>query len=390
MRIVDVNAFYTPSGGGVRTYVERKLKALPALGHEIVILSPGAENRTAAVGDHASVVTIAAPRFPLDKRYGYFNDEAALHRAIDALAPDYLEASSPWGSAAMVARWPGDARRALILHADPLSAYAYRWFGSLAPRPVIDRGFDRYWRHLRRMDQAFDHVISASRDLSDRMTAGGLSRVRTVPMGVEPGIFDPGLRDEALRASLLADCALGSDATLLLTIGRFAPEKRIPLVINAALAAGSRSPIGLIVVGEGRDQAAVRRACAHSPHVRILEPVRSRDRLARLMASCDALVHGCEAETFCMVAAEARASGLPLIVPDRGGASDHHRPGQGMCYRATEGSALVEAIGAFVDADPWRQRRNAIRAAGDVQSMNMHFEALMALYGQQRVMRHAA
>jgi len=41
MRIVDVCAFYTPAGGGVRTYVERKLKAAPAAGHEMIILAPG-------------------------------------------------------------------------------------------------------------------------------------------------------------------------------------------------------------------------------------------------------------------------------------------------------------------------------------------------------------
>ena len=41
MRIVDVCAFYTPHGGGVRTYVEQKLAVGPKLGHEIIILAPG-------------------------------------------------------------------------------------------------------------------------------------------------------------------------------------------------------------------------------------------------------------------------------------------------------------------------------------------------------------
>jgi hypothetical protein len=33
----------------------------------------------------------------------------------------------PWRSASTIADWPGNAPRALIMHADPLSAYAYRW-----------------------------------------------------------------------------------------------------------------------------------------------------------------------------------------------------------------------------------------------------------------------
>ena len=36
MRIVDVCAFYAPRGGGVKTYVERKLQAGAAAGHEII------------------------------------------------------------------------------------------------------------------------------------------------------------------------------------------------------------------------------------------------------------------------------------------------------------------------------------------------------------------
>src|SRR5207245_7055569 len=41
MRIVDVCAFYTPAGGGVRTYVDAKLKAAARFGHEIVVIAPG-------------------------------------------------------------------------------------------------------------------------------------------------------------------------------------------------------------------------------------------------------------------------------------------------------------------------------------------------------------
>ena len=38
MRIVDVCAFYSPSGGGVRTYVDAKLRAAARFGHELVVL----------------------------------------------------------------------------------------------------------------------------------------------------------------------------------------------------------------------------------------------------------------------------------------------------------------------------------------------------------------
>ena len=381
MRIVDVCAFYTPSGGGVKTYIERKLRAGPAAGHEIIVLAPGEQHGVRHFGRNARIVTIPAPRFPLDRSYRYFDDEAMLHDALDQLRPDMVEVSSPWSSAAMVARWRGNAPRALIMHADPLAAYAYRWFGGIARRETIDRSFDWFWRHLRLLDQQFDLIVSASRDLSRRLTEGGLGHVVTQPMGVEPGIFSPSHRSEALRAELLERCAMPRDAALLVGIGRLAPEKRWPMVIDAVAAAGYDRPIGLVLIGDGRERDKVRRAAGGNPHVQLLKPIADRAQVAAILASADALVHGCEAETFCMVAAEARASGLPLIVPNGGGAADQFVEGQGATYRATDGQALSAAIRRFIDSAHVLHRDRAARAAASTRTMDSHFDELFGLYG---------
>lgn len=382
MRIVDVCAFYTPAGGGVKTYVERKLRAGPAAGHEIIVLAPGERHETRHFGRNARVVTIPAPVFPLDRAYRYFSDERALHAALDALAPDLVEVSSPWSSATMVARWHGRAPRALIMHADPLAAYAYRWFGGIARRETIDRQFDWFWRHLRTLDQSFAPIVCASQDLARRLTAGGLAHVATEPMGVEPGIFSPDLRRSAVREELLAHCHLTPDAALLVGVGRFAPEKRLPMVVDAVTRAGYDRPVGLVLIGDGRDRDRIARAAYGNPHVRLIRPIRDRARLAEILASVDGLIHGCESETFCMVAAEARASGLPLIVPDRGGASDQFVAGQGVRYRAADGRALAAALSAFLGDDPAAHRARAAASAGDVRTMDDHFADLFRRYEQ--------
>jgi alpha-1,6-mannosyltransferase len=166
-------------------------------------------------------------------------------------------------------------------------------------------------------------------------------------MGVDPGIFSPGLRDERLRASLLAECGLGTDGLLLLGVGRLAAEKRWPMVVEAAAAAGCHARVALMLVGAGRERARIVREIGGNPHIRLVNAIKDRQALARLMASADALVHGCEAETFCMVAAEAKASGLRLIVPDHGGASDQATgPGD---FRFRAGSA-AHAAAAIVRA----------------------------------------
>ena len=382
MRLVDVSAFYTPHGGGVKTYVEQNLRLGPELGAEVIILAPGDAHTVIESGPKARLVTIPSPRFALDRNYWYFGNEPALHTALDQLMPDLIEVGSPWRSPSWVANWRGNVPRCLVMHADPMSAYAYRWLGPALSRPTIDRLFSPFWRHLRGLGSQFDSVICANHELAGRLTAGGVPHVRVEPMGVEEGVFSPVNRDPVLRARLLAECGLPESAGLLLGIGRLAAEKRWPMVIQAVRLAARERPLGLVLLGAGGQAANVRAAIGSDPHIRLLEPVHERARFAAIVASTDALVHGCEAETYCLSAAEARASGVPVIVPDRGGAADHAADGGGLIYRSADPAALAAAIGQLA-GQGW-PRTNA-----PVQTMRDHFTHLFAHYEQLIAARQA-
>jgi alpha-1,6-mannosyltransferase len=376
MRIVDVCAFYAPAGGGVRTYVDAKLSWASRHGHEVIILAPGERNETVKRGPGAFVVTIPSPALPLDRRYRYFDDEGAIHRVLDAWQPDHVEASSPWSSASMVGRWQGSASRSLIMHCDPLGTYAYRWLGGVIPIDAIDRLFGRFWQHLRHLDEMFDLVVCANRQLARRLDRGGIRKCETIPMGVEPGIFSPAHRSIELREATLRSMGLGPDSVLLLGLGRLASEKRWEMVVRAA---GEVADVGLLLVGDGAKRPQLERLAGRIGKTRIAGPIGDRSELARLLASTDALVHGCEAETFCMAAAEARASGIPMIVPDRGAAMDQSVRRAAVVYRAGNQGSLVNAIHRFIDRGPELQRMRATLQS-DVRSMDEHFTQLVERY----------
>lgn len=381
MRIVDVCAFYSPSGGGVRTYVEAKLKAAARFGHEVIVVAPGSRHETLARGPGAFLVTVPSPLLPFDRRYRYFHDERAIHRVLDIWRPDHVEASSPWRSATMVGRWQGAATRSLVMHSDPLAAYAYRWLGGIASTATVDRWFSWFWNHLRGLGRMFDAVICPNSQFTGRLRSGGIENAETNRLGVEADLFFPALRSSELRASVLASLGLNPSATLLIGVGRFSAEKRWDMILRAVAKIAKRHDIGFLLIGDGPKRRKLELLARQTSTTALFPALDNRTELARLMASTDALVHGCEAETFCLVAAEAHASGIPLIVPDRGGAAGHVAAGAGIAYRAGDQRALERTLDAFVEFR-FELQSSAVARASTARTIDDHFAELFDRYSR--------
>ena len=379
MRIVDVNEFYSPTGGGVRTYIDRKMTVMAEMGHELIVIAPG---RRDWVDDRPSgrVIYVKAPGMPFDANYGLFWDATPVHALLDALAPDVVETSSPWRPAWIVGTWHGAAPRVYFMHNDNVAAYPMRWFESVAAPERIERSFAWYSRYMSRFLTHYDAVLTNGPALQKRLAARGVRIDAAMPLGIETAHFSPDLRDEKLRAELLAACGLGPDAHLLLGIGRHHPEKRWPLVIDAVKRARRTLPIGLVLIGDGFQRRRIEALVAGAPNIRLQRPVYDRARLATIMASSDALIHASEAEPFGLVAAEAMASGLPLIVPDEGGCAEVADPHCAELYRARDAGAAAAAIARLFARDPALLRRAAMVAAGRVRTDVEHTRELMAYY----------
>lgn len=379
MRIVDVAEFYSPTGGGVRTYIDRKFEVAAQLGHELFVIAPGPEDRFESRGP-GGLIQVRTPRLPFDANYHMFWEAAPVHRWLDSLSPDLVEASSPWRGAWIVANWPAPAARAMFMHADPVAIYPQRWLAPVASPERIDQLFDWFWSYLRKLTGRFNAVVAGGLWLARRFEQHGVAAVAGIPLGVDRGLFSPRLRDERLRSELLRACSCPEDAKLALAVGRFHPEKRWPMVIEATSRASADVPIGLVVVGDGIDRARVLRAAAGKPNVHLIPPIRDRALLATYLASADVLTHGCDSETFGLLPAEAMASGLPLVGPDRGGFADLAKPATSEIYRSGDTEAAAAAIRRLFARDQSALKAAAVEAAAGVRHDNDHFSDLFAHY----------
>ncbi|VVT13893.1 Glycosyl transferase family 1 [Sphingomonas sp. EC-HK361] len=389
MRIVDVNEFYSPTGGGVRSYLDRKMAIMADLGHELIVIAPGKENRVEERAGGGKIIYVEAPRLPFDHNYGIFWDAEPIVSLLDEFDPDVVECSSPWRPAWIVAGWKGRAVKAFFMHNDNVESYPKRWFGTVASPERIERAFAWYSRYMGRFLEQFDTVVSNGPALVKRMAERGVRVDAAVDLGIERQHFSPSLRSETLRRALLAQCDLPEDGHLLLGVGRHHREKRWDMVIDAVERAGAHMPVGLVLIGHGVQTKALERQVAGSPHIRLFKPVYDRARMAQIMASCDAYIHGCDTETFGLVVSEALASGAPLIVPEEGGAFEVSRPHFAETFAANDARSCADAIERLFSRDQAMLRRAAAVAARTVVSDRDHAIALVEHYAKEIAARSA-
>lgn len=380
MKIIDVAEFYTDQGGGVKTYINQKLKAGQKYGHEIVIVAPGKEwGEEERYGGR--VIWVKGPRLPVDWRYYILWREKAVHEILDREKPDVVEGSSPWTGGWFTARWKGDAVKTFIFHQDPVAAYPHTILGAKLGFDKVDKLFGFYWRYLQRLSSHFDATIVSGEWLGDRIGNYGVQNPVPVPFGIDKDFFSPDRRDPKLRKKLLAQFDLPESAHLMIAISRHHPEKRLGTLIEGFDAASKEAPMGLIVFGDGPIRKYVDFKANKAPNVKLMGFTENRDELANILASSDYFVHGSSAETYGIVVAEAVCSGLPVIVPGRGGAEDIAKPEISETYETGNPEKLKEAILKIIS----RNREELIEACKkvaehEIGTMDDHFKLLFQKY----------
>ena len=382
VKLADVNEFYAERGGGVRTYVEAKLKAAADLGHEVVVIAPGPEDREEA-REGGKIVWVKGPPLPVDPRYYILYREAAVHRALEREQPDIVEGSSPWSGGWFAARSSGRAKKVLIYHQDPVAVYPHTFFDRWASPQTIDGVCAPYWSYVRSLASRFDSTVVSGGWLAERLSSFGLRNVAAVPFGISRSEFSPDLADTELRMELLQKAGAPKDGHLFLTISRHHPEKRLGALLRAFDRFQRTHPAGLVVFGDGPMRGQVRRLARRCAGVHIAGFVSDREYIAKALASADGLFHGSAAETYGFVIAEAMSSGTGIVAPERGGAFDLVEPSCAELYTPGDIAGAVRALERYVSRDQHSvSRAAAALAERTVWTQRQHFEGLFEHYAR--------
>jgi alpha-1,6-mannosyltransferase len=388
MKIIDVAEFYTDQGGGVKTYINQKLRAGAKHGHEIVIVAPGKEwGEEERYGGR--VIWVQGPPLPVDPRYYILWREKAVHRILDKENPDVVEGSSPWTGGWFAGRWQGDAVKSFIFHQDPVAVYPHTLLGNMLGEDNVDRLFMFYWKYLEKLSNRFDTTIVSGDWLADRIGNFGVKNPIAVPFGIDKSFFSPQRRDPKLRAKLLNELGLPEEAVLLIGISRHHPEKRIGTMIEGFKKAAEHRPMGLLLYGDGPMRAYVNWKADDVRGFEVMGFTDNRDQLADILASSDYFVHGSAAETYGIVIAEAICSGIPVLTPNRGGAADLAGADYAETYPAGDSDEFAKSLLRLISRDRDELVLGCKRAAKqEVGTMDDHFDQLFDTYQRLVMEKH--
>jgi glycosyltransferase involved in cell wall biosynthesis len=181
----------------------------------------------------------------------------------------------------------------------------------------------RTWDFMRWFYGQMDLVAAPSQATRNDLIAHGLdpARIQVVGRGVEQQAFSPEHRDPELRRAW----GVADNETVLLYVGRVSREKNLPLLTEAYRDLhASGSSVRLVVVGDGPYAPEMRASLASTPAV--FPGVLKGQDLSAAFASADLFVFPSETDTFGRVILEAQASGLPVLVSDKGGPRDAMLP----------------------------------------------------------------
>jgi glycosyltransferase involved in cell wall biosynthesis len=317
------------SVGGIGTYVRDLAEHCVACGDEVVVVGPRSTE------DHFAFSATGARFVPLKS----LPTLRSVLAGADVVHSHGFKAAAMTNLARAGRRGP---RHVVTLHnailADGLRARITGWcIGRLAVRPA-------------------DAVLGASADLVRRARELGARQAELVPVPAPP-LPEPTRSPAEVRAELGAP----ADEFLLLAVGRIAPQKSLPLLLDA-VAELRDLPLRLVIAGQGPDRAAL--AARIEDEKLPVTLLGHRADIADLLAAADALVLSSRWEARALVVQEALRAAVPVVATAVGGIPDLVADAARL-VPWNDAPALAAAI-RDVLTDP--DLRDGLRAAGPARA----------------------
>jgi len=316
LKICDLTQFYSPVGGGVRRYLQEKVDYLrrerPDCEHVLIIPSDKTE---CLVEPQRRIYTIKSPLVSRTSRYRMLLNLGAIESILERERPHIIESGDPYQVA-----WKAIASGAALRI--PVVGFYHSHFPEASLRSVEkflgptagEALLDLAERYVRQVYNRFARTLVPSEGLRQLLEGWGIDNTVLSELGVNTRLFRPGSRVAGFRKKH----SIPEEATLLLYVGRLAPEKNVKTLFRAFELLTSSSPKApgawhLLVVGDGTTRDSLMNLVASNGAVTWLPYTSESRELASLYREADIFVHPGVLETFGLVTLESQACGTPVV-----------------------------------------------------------------------------
>jgi 1,2-diacylglycerol 3-alpha-glucosyltransferase len=355
LRIAIFGESYLPYLSGVTVSTETLARGLGAAGHRVLVVVPrpadGVEPPGAgAPGPSPTYAWLPSyqppPPAPAGYRMPWPLPSGALQAARD-FAAEVVHAQSPFVSGLMARRLAQRGGSPLVFtHHTRFDDYGH-YLGPLAHASArtLAAYLHDYWLGCAA-------VIAPGSQLADEIhqRLGERRRpvVRTIPTGIDAAAI-AGLPPADLRAAH----GWPSDAVVVVSLGRLAPEKNVELLVEAFAAAAARDArLRLVLIGGGPSTPQVAERVRRpdlAGRVALTGRLPRPDALAHLRGG-DLFAFASQTETQGLVLAEALAAGLPVVALAGPGVNDAVRPNVDGLVVAHEAGDRNRSLAGLSDA----------------------------------------
>jgi len=341
--ILDINNFWSPSGGGVRRYHLQKMDFYQnkQSDYKLVFLMQDNCSKTEVISPTLTIEHVKALKVPGKWwEYRFIYNPKQIRPYIEKYNADIIEVGSPYILPAAVRRaCKGLARKPALAgfwHADFPVTYVRRALGKVFENIA--------WAYARYQFKNYKGIQVSCKEVMERMKLRGLSNLHWLPLGIDSNLFSPNRRDNALVEELKAG---EKDRLTMFFPHRFCKEKGVSLLLDAYPIICEKLGVepALVFVGTGNRIKLVEEAEKKFKHIRYAGFIKNAEEMAKWSASCEIGFALSGWETFGFSILEGMACGECLIGAGTGAAAEHiGESGGGIILQKMTPQALAEAV----------------------------------------------
>jgi alpha-1,6-mannosyltransferase len=352
LRVADFNTFYSPEGGGVRNYIERKLafyEQRADTSYSLII--PGASNGLEVRG-RTRIYSIKGRPIPKANNYRWTVAVRELRRILKAERPQVIEVGAPYLSPLLIRAAAYGLRTKLVgfWHANYPEAYIAAALQPLGA-PIAKAGEWIGWRYAKQTYGRFDAVFAASRMMRTKLTDHGFEPVYLTPLGADTDLYTPDRRG-------------GDVGSRIVFAARLSREKGLHTLLEAYPLLRKIHPEATLSIAGGGPLFLDAKALSESDSsVSCLGYLSEPGKVADLMANAAVVAVPSGYDTFSLTTVEALSSGAAVVCADQGAAGELvERSGVGLSFRMDDAADLARALAEVLSWSTKKRKKMSAQA----------------------------